>query len=87
MDKTEILESLQSSISNILAENKALKFENELYKTQLIIVAMNGLNKGLEYQDLTKIDFSKIRLAIGNSSFDVLNPNNKIITNFKELEQ
>jgi len=80
-----MIKELIEELSEIIAENKSLKFQNELYKNQLIIVAMNEHNENLEFIDLNLLDLDAVKVSIGNNAFHVLDNKNNFIKSFEEI--
>ncbi len=80
-----MIEDLINEFSSIIEENKSLKSTNELFKNQLIIVAMNGHNQNLDFGNLNDLDLDQVKIGIGNTSFHILNKDNKIINSFEEI--
>lgn len=80
-----MIEDLINELSSIIEENKSLKRTNEMFRNQLIIVAMNGYNKNLDFGNLNEFDLDQVKIGIGNTGFHVLDEKNKIINSFEEI--
>jgi hypothetical protein len=79
---------LAQTINRICDKNTILAGNVDLFKNQLLIILVNngGFFKDLHYVDLTKVDFDKITLHIGNTSCRVVRSDTQsIITKWDEL--
>jgi len=78
---------IASEINKLIGENHELKRLNDLYKQQLIIVALNNKEKKeYEYEHLGIYDLNMVDIAIGFSGISLMNKeNNKTIKSWEEL--
>ena len=83
----ENLITIAGEINELIGENFELKRLNDLYRQQLIIIALNNKEKKeYEYEHLGIYDLNMVDIAVGFSGISLMNKeNNKTIKSWEEL--
>lgn len=82
------IKNFSKELEAIIQKNERLERANEMYKQQLLVIAINngGRLKHLDYDDLNKIDMTKISIGVGFTSLSVSNTEtNKILKSWDEV--
>ena len=83
----ENLITIAGEINKLIGENFELKRLNDLYRQQLIIIALNNKEKKeYEYEHLGIYDLNMVDIAVGFSGISLMNKEtNKTIKSWGEL--